>query len=162
MKVIIIDTKEERADKGSANLFERYFKEETGLGVKYNQLKRNSYGKPKAIDGHYFNISHSKNYWCLVIHDTEVGVDIEKRRSLNERIRRRILAPNEESYRGDLLNTWVLKEAYTKMRGIGLSLDARKILVNDILRECVVEDYSNDEYICYAVCEKPRATIVLT
>lgn len=155
MKVIIIDTKEERADKRSANLFERYFKEETGLGVKYSQLKRNSYGKPEAIDGHYFNISHSKNYWCLAIHDTEVGVDIEKRRSIKWQMERRILAPNEESYRGSLLDTWVLKEAYMKMRGIGLSLDARKILVNDILKECVVEDYSNDEYICYAVCEKP-------
>ena len=162
MKVIIIDTKEERADKRSANLFERYFKEETGLGVKYSQLKRNSYGKPEAIDGHYFNISHSKNYWCLVVHDTEVGVDIEKRRSINERIGRRILAPNEEPYRGSLLDTWVLKEAYMKMRGTGLSLGMCKVSIKDILEECAVEDYSNDEYICYAVYEKPRATIVLT
>jgi len=151
MKVIVIDTKSERADKRSAELFERYFKEETGLDVRYDELSRNDMGKPEAVDGFYFNISHSKNYWCLGVHDSEIGVDIEKKRPINERMGRRVLAPGEEALEGDLLNTWVIKEAYAKMLGSGLRLDFRSISVDEITKRCHLVDYSTKDYICFAI-----------
>ena len=160
MKVLIEKTGVERADKMSSKLFERHSKEETGLNIRYGDLVRNDYGKPMAVGDYYFNISHSKNYWCLGIHNSKIGVDIEKRRSINERMRRRILSEGEDPYRGELLNTWVLKEAYVKMLGVGLSLDLRKILISDILKSCRIEDYSTDEYVCYAVCSGGKHAMI--
>ena len=41
MKVLIEKTGVERADKMSSKLFERHFKEETGLNIRYGDLARN-------------------------------------------------------------------------------------------------------------------------
>ena len=64
---------------------------------------------------------------------------------------RRILVPGEEALDGDLLRSWVLKEAYAKMTGEGLGLTFRKIKAAEILEKCKVEDYSTGKYVCFVV-----------
>ena len=54
----------------SSKLFERHFKEETGLNIRYGDLARNDYGKPMAVGDYYFNISRSKK--LLVLGDSRL------------------------------------------------------------------------------------------
>ena len=151
-KVLILNTKNRGATEMSAILFEKYFERETGIKVKYADLKRNDYGKPLPIGGWHFNLSHSGQYWVMALSDNrEVGIDIEMRRDLRPRIARRILAAGEEALEGDLLRTWVLKEAYAKKVGEGLLLGFRSFTSGDIFERYVVTDYSTSRYYCYLV-----------
>lgn len=154
VKVLIIDTGKVEASRKSAKLFEKYIKKEVKISVRYADLKRGENGKPLNIGGVFFNISHSGHYWCMAINDSEVGIDIEEKRAVNGRISRRVLAPGEKMLEGDILRTWVLKEAYAKMLGEGILLDFCSISCERILRNFDVEDWSSDRYYCYVVSAK--------
>ena len=151
MKIIIKDTGEKVTSRESERLFEYYYELETGEKLRYKDLARGKNGKPFVRGGKKFNLSHSGSYWCMAIGENEVGVDIEVRRKIRPAMARRILAPDEEALDGDLLRTWVLKEAYVKMTGEGLGLDFRKIRVKKIMEQYIVEDHSTGEYVCFIV-----------
>ena len=85
-------------------------------------------GKPswsdKALPA--FNLSHSEEGICVVLSQTEVGVDLQMHKAVEtEKIATRFFAPEEVKMvaAGGLpafYRIWARKEAYTKMRGISL------------------------------------------
>ncbi len=109
-----------------------------GSRPEYWRFTTNSYGKPvlaNAPDGAtvHFNLSHADGLVaCVLSRDFEVGIDVENTgRPVNLDIVRRYFAPSEVAYLEQLhpdqqqatfFRFWTLKEAYVKVRGIGLSL----------------------------------------
>ena len=159
MKVYII--KANRNTKHlSEELFPLVFERETGRKVSYRDLSRNEFGKPQPVDGVYFNISHSGNYWCIVFSDSECGIDIEINRKLSSRIARKILHISEQPIDGNLLKSWVFKEASVKKIGVGISAGLSSVSPDRIEQECVATDLSTDEYVCFAI-DNSRADDVI-
>ncbi|MCR5417802.1 MAG: 4'-phosphopantetheinyl transferase superfamily protein [Lachnospiraceae bacterium] len=80
------------------------------------------------------SISHSGDYVAVAISDREVGVDIQKRRSVRESLTDRVMSPEEkreydrlcsedagsEAAREYFLSVWTAKEAVSKMDGRGI------------------------------------------
>ena len=88
----------------------------------------NEYNKPYLKNEKiYFNISHSNGTIVLVISDKEIGVDVEYF-VYKESVVRKYFTNNEQNeiqnstnkvY--DFTRIWVMKEAFVKMKGTGLS-----------------------------------------
>jgi 4'-phosphopantetheinyl transferase len=100
----------------------------------------NSYGKPAAEPecGLRFNLSNSDGLVvCLIACGADVGVDVEARTRAEEiaALAPKIFSESEQEQLESLygadrldraLSLWTLKEAYTKARGIGLSLPLKR------------------------------------
>jgi len=98
------------------------------------EFSYNPFGKP-AVDGVYFNLSHSDNLALYAVSRTrEVGVDIERVNPAfaGEQIPEQYFSPAEVKILRSLpkdrqiegfFNCWTRKEAYIKARGLGLSLE---------------------------------------
>ncbi len=92
------------------------------------EIGRSEHGKPyfKAIPDFYFNISHSSDLLAIVVSDSDVGIDIEKLRTMDTRIAKRFCA-DEQTYiteadsQNRLFEVWTKKEACLKYKGTGLS-----------------------------------------
>jgi 4'-phosphopantetheinyl transferase len=94
----------------------------------------NSYGKP-AVDGVYFNLSHSGGLALYAVSRTrELGVDVERidpvfafeqiPEQFFSRVEVDALRALPESLQLQaFFNCWTRKEAYVKARGLGLSLE---------------------------------------
>lgn len=92
-------------------------------------------GKPYIKDNLYFNISHSSGMVAIAVHETEIGIDIEKIRSFDERILDRVCTQNEKNYilsaktesekNERFFTIWTLKEAYFKCIGTGIAVDLK-------------------------------------
>ncbi len=101
------------------------------------KVLRDEHGKP-YIEGHpevFFNISHSGPFVVMAYGDKPVGIDIQETRNVTESFARRIL--NESEYdmydMSDpkaICRVWTVKEAYSKLLGIGLSYDFRDCVVD--------------------------------
>lgn len=50
-----------------------------------DQLQNNEFGKPVLLDGRFISISHDKNLVGIIIHEEEIGLDIQ---TVEERIHR--------------------------------------------------------------------------
>lgn len=112
-------------------------------GVSVEKLPDFSYeGKEKPylkeVPQIHFNLSHSKNMVICAISDKEVGVDIEHVREIKEATIQRIFSENEKEFakkeEEGFVRLWTMKEACSKLRGIGLAdiLDGMEInLVNN-------------------------------
>ena len=150
MRVYLIKSDSD-TKKLSSIFFPQVFYLETGDNVKYEDVRRGENGKPLPINDYYFNISHSGNYWCIAFSDSECGIDIEINRQLKAHISKKILFPSENLIDDNILRNWVLKEAYAKMIGVGISVGLNNINMADIFDKCAVTDLSSDDYICYAV-----------
>ena len=144
----------------SSVLFPRVFYLETGENIRYEDLRRNEDGKPQAENGIYFNISHSGNYWCIVFSDSECGIDIELNRPLRAHMSRKILFEGEKLVDDNLIRNWVIKEAYAKMKGVGIGIGFSAINIKDIIKENEVSDLSSDDYICYTVGATPITDVI--
>ena len=60
----------------------------------------------------------------------------------------------------NLLKNWVMKEAYAKMIGVGISISFSTIDLESVAEEYEVSDLSAEDYICYAVGATPVTDIV--
>lgn len=112
---------------------------------------KNYYGKPyiKGVSGIYFNISHSGDYVCCAISDSEVGIDVEEIKTSMEIDTfkyffsfdewEQVLDKKNDSH-DTFFSLWTLKESYIKKIGRGLSkqLNSFSILLGD---QIGVEDY---------------------
>lgn len=100
--------------------------------------KFNTYGKPSIQHKLHFNISHAKDYVVYAISTAhEVGIDIEYIAPIeildlakytlhdDENIMLGKLSPDHQLKK--FYHIWVIKEAITKLIGLGLSLDISKI-----------------------------------
>lgn len=160
-KVYIVKTKNIVPSKASKALFPVFYHFETGNDKKYEELFRGRYGKPCSIGGIYFNISHCKHYWAIVFSTDECGLDIEESRIISRNMKTRILTKNEKILEKDILNNWVLKEAYAKYLGTGLYLDFRNINTESIMKSVNAINLSTKDYYCFLVSKAPtRAKVI--
>ncbi len=88
-------------------------------------------GKPylKSMPDVHFSISHSGSIAMCALHDSPVGADIERRRSVGAGVAERIMTPvefqlysNAPERQQMFFQIWTLKEAYVKYRGAGLGM----------------------------------------
>lgn len=95
------------------------------------EIVYNEYNKPYLKNNEiYFSISHSKNLVAIVISDKEVGIDLEyltyKKNALNK-----AYTDSEKNLVGNdkfmFTKIWVMKEAYVKMLGKGLSYGLKNV-----------------------------------
>lgn len=122
-------------------LLETGLKKEFGIDLEYEPRAEGEHGKPflSYRPALHYNISHSGDYVVCVLADEEVGIDVQVHREANyermlERMvtdekRREILAgPDVEK---EFFAQWVLREAYIKWTGEGLSRDLRTISMKE-------------------------------
>ena len=135
-------------------LLEIGLKKEFGIDLEYEPRAEGEHGKPflsyrPAI---HYNISHSGEYVVCVLADEEVGIDVQQHRKANyERMLERMVPQDmiREILDADkpekaFFTQWVLREAYIKWTGEGLSRDLRTISLDEgsyILLD-LGEDYS--------------------
>lgn len=104
----------------------------------------NPYGKPyflpEELRDVYFNLSHCSEGIVCSISDREVGVDIEAYVQNIEKIKDLVLHPNErepvdnsEDSSALFTQLWTIKEAYTKMKGCGLSTEITELDFSDFV-----------------------------
>lgn len=112
--------------------------------VEFKDIYFNEYGKPYIKDNPiYFNISHSHKYVTAAISDKEIGIDIEKIRTVNIKSTNQIATIKEKEYistnQKKYFEIYTLKEAYFKSLGTNLNnilniefiIDDDKIMCND-------------------------------
>jgi 4'-phosphopantetheinyl transferase len=99
-------------------------------------IEKNEYGKPFLKDNpFYFNLSKSKEFFCILFSNMECGVDIEVIRDVSSM---KVVAelhfhPAEKMYcetkefNESFLTVWTRKEALLKAVGTGLANDLSKI-----------------------------------
>ncbi len=138
----------------SREFFERSYFEATGEKVDYDSLPRTASGKPYILNGRKFSVAHSEDFWAVTIADEgeteEVGMDIEMRqhaKKLAPRMLEKILAPGEKAVNGDYLNNFVIKEAYFKLTGEGMSGGFKNYDANELIKKYRAADLSDDKYV---------------
>lgn len=103
-------------------------------------------GKPYFKDSNiYFNYSHSKNYIACAIGNCEVGIDIEETsRIINDDIAKKYL----DNAKGNLkrIETWIKKEAYSKLKGLGLQINFQNIKLDNLKEKNLL--INKKEYLC--------------
>lgn len=123
--------------------------------LKDNNIKKysifyNKYGKPylKKINK-YFNISNTKNISVCVFSDKEIGVDIEYIR-YNELVMKRMFTLEECVFVNNSKNKaeiftliWTIKESYSKLLGLGLNYNFKKIDTFKIKNKINIKKYQN-------------------
>lgn len=88
-------------------------------------------GKPMLIEMNpiYFNLSHAGDYAVCVVADVPVGIDIEGKHQMNEKVMRKCFSEKEKFWVNEILEEkqerffrlWTAKEAVSKATGKGLS-----------------------------------------
>ena len=114
---------------------------------------KNEHGKPYIVrDPIHYNISHSGQYVVLVTANSEVGVDIqEKRSAYKESVAKRFFSDkewkdiskceSEEDKKESFYRIWCRKESYGKYLGTGLS--------TEVLQTNVLVDVDDVQWIEY-------------
>lgn len=112
------------------------FKEE-GRRLAFEPRAKGEHGKPffTLLPKVHYNISHSGRYVLCIFARQEVGIDIQEHKSVNyermlkrmvpEERRRQIL--DSSRMEEEFFREWVLREAYVKWTGEGLSMDFTRI-----------------------------------
>lgn len=127
------------------------------LNITNYELTFNKYNKPYLKDSNiYFNISHDKNTTVLVTSDKEIGVDIEyytykesvMKRYYNEFEQQEIINSNNKEY--EFTRIWVMKEAFVKMKGQGISYGLQNVDTTRLKKQ--IKLISNEKYII-AICQ---------
>ncbi len=93
-------------------------------GIKYD-----FYGKP-CKDNYYFSLSHSNDYVVLGVSDSEIGVDIEMKRSRNPKLADYVFSDSEKAAlkeEMDFYRLWTSKESLVKYVGFGIDRDLKLI-----------------------------------
>ncbi len=107
------------------------------LGISDPVVGRDKHGKP-YIEDHpevCFNLSHSGEYAVIAYGDRPVGIDIQEKRRVSESFATRILNETEKQLYdltdADMIcRVWTMKEAYSKLIGLGLSYDFRNCVID--------------------------------
>ena len=121
------------------------------FGLEFPEICISANGKPYFINSNlFFNYSHSKNYIACAISFYEVGIDIEETtRNINDDIAKKYLdnvIGNEKR-----IETWVKKESYSKLKGLGLKIGFQNIKLSEIKTKNLF--ISKKEYMCSIYCD---------
>ncbi len=108
-----------------------------------------SYGKPYNSDNqYYFSLSHSNDFIACAVGQCEVGVDIEQPKKIHEKLHPKIMTKSEIAEQADPLSTWIIKEAYSKLQGLGLYLPFSEKTVVAMQNEYPHTIQNTAHYIC--------------
>ncbi len=123
-------------------------------------------GKPYAKNlPVHFSISHSGDYAVCAVSETEIGIDIEKIRTVHPRAYKKFCTESEADYiriaENGFFEIWTLKEAYFKCIGTGLGEDIKDVsfTVDGDKIHCSEENFKfafieiDKNYIC-SICKK--------
>lgn len=120
-------------------------------------------GKPILTGSNsiYFNLSHAGDYAVCIVSNTSVGIDIEGKHKINEKVMKKCFSEKEEIWVNEILEEkqerffrlWTAKEAVSKATGKGLPQIVEGIYFqvgdNFILEnECLKNVYSIYEINC--------------
>ena len=116
-------------------------KKEYGINLYNEPRAEGEHGKPflSYRPSLHYNISHSGKYVVCILADQEVGIDVQIHCRANyERMLRRMV-PREQyleilsdiNVKKKFFEQWVLREAYIKWTGEGLSRDMRTISMDE-------------------------------
>lgn len=130
------------------------------------RISKNSFGKPffEAVNGLYFNISHSENLVVCAFANNEIGIDVEKIREFPNEILENIYTSNEKQFihsSGDIDRAsfliWTVKESYLKYKGLGIAhLDK----VFDVVREGkLIESFEGVKFEQVQLCDDYVTTL---
>ena len=114
----------------------------------------NEYGKP-LTDKFYFNISHSHDYAIVVCNSNRIGVDIEKIRSVDDKMINYFCNDKEKEYvlkskdkNKAFFSLFCLKEAYFKMIGSSIrNFSDIEFRIHDNRITCL-DNYHLNIYLC--------------
>ena len=122
-------------------LLETALRKEYNINLSYEPRVEGEHGKPflSYRPSLHYNISHSGEYVVCILADQEVGIDIQIHRKANyERMLKRMVPEDEYNeilasadMQERFFEQWVLREAYIKWTGEGLSRDLRTISMNE-------------------------------
>lgn len=119
-------------------------------------------GKPYHKDNQYFfSLAHSDRYIACALGFSEMGVDIEDSKDVSQKIHTKFMTETEIIERVDPLVTWVTKEAYSKLRGIGLRLSFNKHSAAEMRDEYLHTIQLGEDYICALFCTNTEAEITV-
>lgn len=127
--------KDEKSDFYRNQLLQIAFREYFGCSYEQQKVNKGMYGKPlydKA--GVHYNISHCEDMVVVACAHTNIGVDVEARRTTRDNAKRRSCSEAEYQWLittddkdWNFLRLWTLKESYIKMLGEGLRYPLKEI-----------------------------------
>lgn len=102
-----------------------------GFSLKEEAFGKTEQGKPFLKDNPalHFNLSHSGDWVLCGIAGQEIGVDIQQEEKVSNAMARRICSEEEIHASPGLISLWTIKEAYSKLKGLGLLQDFRQLQV---------------------------------
>lgn len=160
MKIWIVNKGKIKEKDISKKFLSYVYRQEKSKKINLDKIEYGEYGKPYYKDNFFYNISHSKNYICIATSTSEVGIDIEEERKITSGLEKRILTVEELINDNiNLIEYWVIKEAYSKYKGLGLRMPFNKVSVSEIKQNLNVYNLCNDKYYCYAIGIEPLEKI---
>ena len=125
------------------------------LDLKLPEIRISANGKPYFKNSNlFFNYSHSKNYIACAVSFYEVGIDIEETtRNINDNIAKKYL----DNVNGNKkrIETWVKKESYSKLKGLGLKIGFQNIKLSEIKTKNLY--IKEKKYMCSIYCDNEDA-----
>ncbi len=121
------------------------------LDLKLPEICISANGKPYFKNSNlFFNYSHSKNYIACAVSFYEVGIDIEETtRNINDNIAKKYL--DNVSGNKKRIETWVKKESYSKLKGLGLKIGFQNIKLSEIKTKNLY--IKGKKYMCSIYCD---------
>lgn len=121
------------------------------LDLKLPEICISANGKPYFKNSNlFFNYSHSKNYIACAVSFYEVGIDIEETtRNINDNIAKKYL--DNVSGNKKRIETWVKKESYSKLKGLGLKIGFQNIKLSEIKTKNLY--IKEKKYMCSIYCD---------
>lgn len=136
-------------------LLRRLLRQHFDLELDSRRIQLSSAGKPYLPDsGIHFSISHSSDYVACVVGIQPVGIDIEQPRPFPARLVQRVLTAGDVATGIDPLTAWVIKEAYSKYRGLGLGLTFGDYSATELLQQHGSWLSVTEHYTCAAFSKK--------
>lgn len=87
------------------------------------QIKKTLYGKPYvSCKGFHYNISHNEKWIIMGISNNVIGVDIEKKQKISDKIKDQILKD---------IRKWTIYESYIKAIGKGMAIEPYEIQITN-------------------------------
>ena len=122
-------------------LLETALRKEYNINLSYEPRAEGEHVKPflSYRPSLHYNISHSGEYVVCILADQEVGIDVQIHRKANFEGMLKRMVPEDEyneilasaDMQERFFEQWVLREAYIKWTGEGLSRDLRTISMNE-------------------------------